>query len=76
MAGRNIGALWKTKEGSKAALSGSFDLAGVRIRIAIFKNDRDDAKPNSPQYSIVSYGIDDKQQDSSGQQTAQDDMPF
>jgi uncharacterized protein (DUF736 family) len=79
MAGRNIGAMWKPKQESKAALTGSIELLGMNIRIAMFKNTDENKKENSPDYKIVSYGIDlPKESKPQESQPAQDgqDLPF
>jgi uncharacterized protein (DUF736 family) len=79
MAGRNIGGLWTGKEGSKAKLSGVIDLLGLSIRVAIFQN-TEKKNERGPDYSIVSYGIDEKSGQTQPQQEQQqgnsDQMPF
>lgn len=58
---KRIGGLWKsTNEESKAVLSGTIDLAGIDIGIAVFPNDDENKKDESPQYHILSFGVKEK----------------
>lgn len=57
---RNIGGLWKAKEGSKCVLSGTIDLLGQPIRIGVFKNENTEG--NRPPYDIVRFPDDDKKE--------------
>jgi uncharacterized protein (DUF736 family) len=78
MAGRNIGVLWKPKSESKSALNGTIELLGLTIRISVFKNSDEKKKENSPDYKIVSYGIDLPKEEKKEQQQGEnsDGMPF
>jgi uncharacterized protein (DUF736 family) len=78
MALRDIGGLYKGKEGSKMLLSGSIDFLGDRIRIGIFKNDRKE-KDSHPDYRICRVLDDDKpsgQSQASAPVADQEDLPF
>lgn len=79
MAGSRVGSLWKSKEGSKAVLGGYIDVCGISIRVSVFKNTDENKKDRSPEYHIVSYGIDMPKPDEQRQQIqspAQEDLPF
>lgn len=74
MAGQRIGSLWK---GNKAVATGTLDLLGMRVRVAIFKNEQQEGK--QPDYNVVSYGLDERQQEQSQQSppvSNDDNCPF
>lgn len=75
MSSKQIGALWRGKEGSSAVLTGTIDLLGEPIRICIFNNEKE--KETHPDYRIVRF-LDDKPQRQNEQVTEDDgqNLPF
>jgi hypothetical protein len=63
---RRIGALWRpTKEGSKAALSGTLSFLGEDVRIIVLKNEHKKG-PRDPDYLLHRSIADDGQKGNGG----------
>lgn len=74
---KRIGSLWAPKKkDSKAKLNGVLDVCGIPIRVSMFPNTDDNKKDTSPDYHLVSFGIDQATpQGDTGRDNAPDDPP-
>jgi hypothetical protein len=82
---KSIGALWRTKPGSKVALAGKLQLEGKdgpSVDVLVFKNDKGD-NPKRPDFRLVmvveAEGGDDQdgtEGATGGQSGGDDDIPF
>jgi hypothetical protein len=56
MAGsKKVGALWLPKEGSKAKLTGTIELGGLKAKVAMFENDKWEKGSRLPKYNLVMF---------------------
>ena len=74
---KRVASLWKPKkQGGKAALNGILDVCGIPVRVSMFPNTDENKKENSPDYHLVSFGIDQAvPQGDTGRDNAPDDLP-